>query len=92
MSRLLFIVEDSFEVKGRGLVILPGILPVGDENFHVGDPILLMRPDGSQLRTTIGGLELMTPNPRNDVVIMFKNLSNRDITVGTEVWSCSQNE
>ena len=91
MSRLLFVVEDSFEFKGRGLVPLPGILPVGDENFHVGDPIVLKRPDGSQLRTTIHLLLLMNPNPRNEVVILLEDLSKRDVPVGTEVWACGQN-
>jgi hypothetical protein len=64
------VVEDTFTIKGRGLVLVPGILPEGDERFRAGDPILLRKPDGSAIATTIGGLELLCPNLRGDVVIL----------------------
>ena len=67
--------------------MVPGILPQGDERFRVGDPLLLKRPDGTESRVNIGGLELLTPNPRHDVVVMLKNLNKQDVPVGTEVWS-----
>jgi hypothetical protein len=87
MSRCLFVVEDTFTIKGRGLVLLPGILPEGDECFRVGDPILLRRPDGAATPTRIAGLELLHPNPRCDVVIMLKEFDKAVVPVGTEVWS-----
>jgi hypothetical protein len=83
----LFIVEDTFAIKGRGLVLAPGIVPVGEERFRVGDPLLLKRPDGSTVDVSIGGVELLCPNPRHNVVIMLKGLSKEDVPVGTEVWS-----
>lgn len=87
MGRRLFVVEDTFVVEGRGLVLVPGILPEGDECFRVGDPILIRRPDGSDIATRIGALELICPNTRGDVVIMLKELVKADVPVGTEVWS-----
>jgi hypothetical protein len=63
MARRLFIVEDTFMIKGRGLVPVPGIVPQGEERFCVGDPILLKRPDGSSLAWQIGGLELISGGP-----------------------------
>jgi len=87
MGRLLFVVEDTFAIKSRGLVLVPGILPEGSERFRVGDPILLRKPDGSAVETRIGGLELLCPNPRHDVVIMLKELTKADVPIGTEVWS-----
>jgi hypothetical protein len=92
MCRLLFVVEDRFLIKGRGVVPLPGFIPEGHEIFRPGDPVLLRRPDGSSLCWRIGGIELMTPpSPRNDVVILLQDLGMQDLPIGTEVWSqCSQ--
>jgi hypothetical protein len=87
MARILFTVGDRFLVQGRGLVAVPGIVPQGSECFRVGDPLLLRHPDGSVLRTAIGGLELLDPNPNHEVVVLFKDLSKDDVPVGTEVWS-----
>jgi hypothetical protein len=74
-------------IRGRGLVPVPGIVPVGDERFRAGDPLLLKRPDGSELRTTIGSLEILDPNPTNQVAVLLKELGKEDVPVGTEVWS-----
>lgn len=43
MARLLFTVEDTFMIEGRGLVPVPGIIPEGNEKFMVGHSILLKR-------------------------------------------------
>jgi len=87
MGRRLFVVEGTFAIKGRGLVLVPGILPEGDERIRAGDLIELRKPDGSAIATRIGGLELVCPNPRGDVVIMLKELAKTDVPIGTEVWS-----
>jgi len=87
MARCLFKVEDTFLITGRGLVPIPGIVPVGEERFRAGDPILLKRPDGSELATAIGGLEMLDPNPPPYVVIMLKGLTKEDVPIGTEIWS-----
>ena len=87
MARCLFKVEDTFLITGRGLVLVPGIVPIGEERFRAGDPLLLKRPDGSELTTTIGGLEMLCPNPRRDVIIMLKGFTKEDVPIGTEIWS-----
>ena len=90
MARCLFTVEDTFSIKGRGLVPVPGIVPQGEERFRVGDSIIIRRPDGSHLESTIGGIEMISvtpPRPKNDVVILLKNLSKEDVPIGSEVWS-----
>jgi hypothetical protein len=88
MARLLFTVEDTFYVEGRGLVPVPGIVPQDEERFRVGDPIRLRRPDGSTLDWHIGGLEIICgAQPRDDVVVLLKGLRKDDLPVGTEVWS-----
>jgi hypothetical protein len=83
----LFKVEDTISIASRGLVLIPGINPIGEERFRVGDPLVLKRPDGTKVSAAIGGLELICPNPRQDVVIMLKGFSKEDVPLGTEVWS-----
>ncbi|WZO98811.1 hypothetical protein EP7_000402 [Isosphaeraceae bacterium EP7] len=64
MARLLFTVEDTFEIRNRGLVLVPGIIPEGDERFRIGAPITLLRPDGSSLDAQIGGIDMFSPIPK----------------------------
>jgi|GEM_PF-1075200 len=89
MARRLVTVEHVFEIRHRGLVLVPGIVPVGEERFKIGDPIVLRKPDGSSIETKIGGLELFTtpPNPRYDFPIMIAGMTKDDVPIGTEVWS-----
>jgi hypothetical protein len=74
-------------IRGRGLVLIPGIVPIGDERFWIGDRLLLKRPDCSEIRTTIGGIELMNPVRNHDFTILLKGLMKEDVPIGTEVWS-----
>jgi len=90
MARRLIVIEDTFLIKGRGLVPVPGIVPQGEERFRVGDPITVKRPDGSHFEWTIGGLEILSgapPRPKNDVVILLKDLNKEDVPIGSELWS-----
>ena len=93
MARRLLVVEDTFFIKSRGLVPVPGIVPQDDERFRIGDPILIKRADGSQLEWTIGGLErFLGTTPKNDVVILLNNLTKEDIPIGSEIWSLDVTE
>lgn len=93
MSRRLFVIEDSFFIRGRGLIPVPGIVPQGMERFQAGDPILLKRPDGSTLVWQIGGIEMIhTAVPRQDVVILLSGLDKEQVPIGTEVWSVDPTE
>jgi len=85
--RRLFTVSDTFMIRGRGLVLAPGTVPVGGERFRAGDPLLLKRPDGTEVQTTISSLEIMNPNPNHEVVVLLKELTKDDVPIGTEVWS-----
>ena len=87
MPRLLFKVDDTFLIRARGLVLVPGIVPVGDERFRIGDSLRLKRPDGSEVETTIGGLEMFTETTKPDIPVLLKGLGKEDVPIGTEVWS-----
>jgi hypothetical protein len=86
-QRRLFTVTETFTVTGRGLVLVPGLAPVGEERFKAGDRILLRSPDGRETTTSIGALEVPLPNPKNEVLIMLTETAKHDVPAGTEVWS-----
>ena len=88
--RRLFTVSDRFTVRGRGIVLLPGLKPVGEERFNVGDKVCLRRPAAEDLIVPIAGLELPHPNPENEVLILIGELSKDDVPAGTEVWSLDE--
>ncbi len=92
MARLLFVVEDRFEIAEHGLVPVPGFQPIDDERFMVGDLIRLRKPDGTDTVVPIGGIELPNPNPNHLIVILLKGLTKADVPIGTEVWSIEHTE
>ena len=73
-------------------MLLPGLKPVGEQRFKVGDKIRLRRPNAGDLVVTIAGLELPHPNPENEVLILLGELSKDDVPVGTEVWSFDESQ
>src|SRR5205814_777171 len=85
MARRIFNVADTFTIRGRGLVLLPGLTPINNERFRVGDLLLLKRPDRTELVTWIAGIELFSGTA--EVPVLLNGLSNEDVPVGTEVWS-----
>ena len=88
MARLLFTIEDTFFILGRGLVPFPGIVPVRNERFRIGDPLLLKRPNGRTVMSRIAGIEMMNPPlPNFAVVVLLKELTKNDVPIGTEVCS-----
>jgi hypothetical protein len=85
MARRVFNVADTFTIRGRGVVLLPGLTPINDERFRVGDPLLLKRPDGVEFCAWISGIELFSGTP--EVPVLLNGLTKEDVPLGTEVWS-----
>ena len=79
---LLFIVENKFSMTGRGLILTSGL---GDKVKFIttGTKIKLIRPDKSELLTTIIG---NTFEGNHDILINSE-LNNEEIPAGTEVWT-----
>ncbi len=91
MGRLLFVIEATFLIEGRSLVLCPGIIPEGDERFSVGDLVQLRRPDGTSLNRPIRGLEFFSPpRPGSPLGVLIHDLSKMDVPDGTECWSVSE--
>ena len=89
---LLFVVEDRFNISGRGCVLVPGIPPEpGLPTVHVGDSIRLIKPNGDVIDTKIHGVEMINyrgrPPERITVPIsVSRPLSASDVPVGTQVF------
>ena len=88
MARLLFTVTETFTVQGRGIAVLPELIPIGEERFSVGDLLSLKWPDGAEGMVRIGGLELAKPVKGDcELVVMLSGKSKEEVPIGTEVWS-----
>lgn len=85
---MLFAIKDRLVIPGRGVAAV-GLVPIGDELFRVGDPIVVRRLDGSCVQTRMAGIEWVSP-PRPDkaFAVMFPpELTKDDLPLGAEVWS-----
>ena len=76
---LLFKVDERFMVTGRGLVLVPGL---GEKKATLGDPVRIIRPDGTIIETTIRGIGF---NKFREILV-GGNLTKEDIPIGSEVW------
>jgi hypothetical protein len=88
MPRLLSKVEDTFELSGRrGVVVAPGIPRGADLRIKVGDPVWLRRPDGTEVRSSVVGIEMLSPpHPASIPLLIGPDLTKGDLPVGTEIW------
>ncbi len=86
MARKLFTVEDTFTIRGRGTILVPGLAPEGDEHFRIGDALRLVRADGSEVATAINGLDFFNPGPQGQIAVVVA-LPKSEVPVDTEVWS-----
>jgi len=80
------IIEDVFQIDGRGCVVVPGLLLASDPHVCIGDPAILRLPDGSEIQTTVAGLEMIRTIHRKAMpVLLPKNIRKADVPIGTEL-------
>jgi hypothetical protein len=93
--RLLFRVEDVFEIAGRGCVLAP-VIPEGlDFRIRTDDQIQLRTPNGRMVETHIASIELLKPRdggPCRMAIMLPRDLVKMDVPTGTEVWFLNANE
>jgi hypothetical protein len=85
-------VEMTFAIKGRGVVIHPGV-PYEPEvhRVYISDDLEIRRPDGSTLSTKVRGLEMFgNPNKKSCAIVMPADVTEDEIPVGSEVWQVSR--
>jgi hypothetical protein len=83
---LLFIVADTFEIRGRGLVLVAEA-PCLAVELHRGDRIQLRTPVGRVLGTHIAAIEILCgPKVHNHTAILLPaSIAKLDVPNGTEV-------
>ena len=82
------IIEDVFESAGRGCVITPGIPKDAKFNIKIGDPISLKLEDGSEIRTTVRGIEIGGGLSQPGIPLLLPaDMSKEQIPIGTELWT-----
>jgi len=90
-STLLFVVEDAFQISGRGCVLVPGpsTEPCGPR-VRVGDPIRLVKPDGQEIETLVRGVEMIHRRPLPKVItapiLLPKEITKDQVPLGTQVF------
>jgi hypothetical protein len=87
MARRILTVEDTFEIKGRGLIVVPGPL-VEAYDGPTELPVEVKRPDGSVLNATLHFTQPFihsTPKVFRWALI-FRGLMESDVPIGSEVW------
>ena len=86
----LFTVTDRFQIEGRGCVLVPG-LPCehGDPVVRLGHRIRLRLPGGTELDTTVRGIEdiryIKKPDRTTFPVLLPEEITKDDVPVGTQV-------
>ncbi len=90
-STLLFVVEDAFQITGRGCVLVPGpSTEPGGPRVRVGEPIRLVKPDGQEIETLVRGVEMIHRRPLPKVItapiLLPKEITKDQVPVGTQVF------
>lgn len=85
MNQKLFTVEDCFKIVGRGIAVVgefqPNLL-----TFKVGGNVVLIRPNGTEITTEVGGLEtIQTISGIKKSAILIKGITKEDVPVGTHI-------
>lgn len=81
---LLFVVEDVFAIKDRGVVVI-GKLANADTRFQINDPVHVRRQDGSVVRTAISGIPMRMMKV-GMAEVLLRGIEKSDISPGDEVW------
>jgi translation elongation factor EF-Tu-like GTPase len=88
MAKLLSVVEDVFQISGRGsVVVVPGIPRKGDWHVKIGDPLTLRLPNATEASTVVRGIEMASPpHPDFIPILLGLGLTKNDVPIGTEIW------
>jgi hypothetical protein len=80
-------VEDSFQIGGRGLVVVPAPL-VSEYEGPLKLSVKLLRPDGSELNAELHISHVFQTPPPKELRwgCVFPRLSKQEVPIGTEIW------
>lgn len=84
----LSVVDDVFQITGRGIVITPGF-PREEEKkrLKVGDFVVLHDGRDDALTAEVRGIEFFSPpSPRGWPLLLGSTLTKEDVFIGMRVW------
>ena len=90
MKREILVVEDTFDLKGRGLVIT-GLVEDDAPKLRKGDRIEILQPNGSKINSIVVGVEMIgrkcfpVPNQKENLAFMVKDLLKEDVPRGSVI-------
>ena len=81
------ILEDAFNIPGRGVVVTGYVCFAA---IHTGDPITILRKNGTQRAVTVAGIEhnqqiIPSAQPGTAVGILLSGLSVQDVSAGDKL-------
>lgn len=85
MRQKIFVIEDHFQIKGRGLIIV-GKIEKELTELKIGTPMIICRPDGSEVETKVAGIDMFSPPNFEFEAILVYNLTKDDIPIGSSVF------
>ena len=85
--RHLLTVEDRFLIRGRGVVLLPGLSEGAASGVRRGCRVEIRFPGRAAVSAEVGGLEVATCTPVGLPLMLLVGVTAEDIPVGAEVWS-----
>jgi hypothetical protein len=85
MRKKVFTIKDHFLITGRGLIIVG---ERADKNLwlRMKMPLIIVKPNGEQLNTYVGGLESFSPPNFKTEAILIHDLTKDDLPIGSEVF------
>lgn len=88
-------VEDTFQVTGRGLVLVPGLNDTSP-SVRVGDGITLKTPENKVIQSKIAGIEMIRyykiPKQKLRPILLPKEIRKEDVPIGTYVHLTNDDE
>lgn len=87
MAGTLFRIEDVFTIRGRGVIVVgEWVAPEAKRHIKAGDPITVIRADGTRLRTIIRELLMMLPPSGDQIAILLDpQIGRKDVAAGDEI-------
>ena len=87
--KYLFTVQDRFQIEGLGCVLVPGI-PEDAPEVTRGAKIVLRKPCGGEIQTSIKATESIRVQPRPEKlhfpVVLPADITKEQVPNGTEVF------
>jgi translation elongation factor EF-Tu-like GTPase len=87
----LFVVEDVFEVKRRGVVAIGPLDDPDKGRYEIGDTVEIRRAGAVVARTVISGITMRPVPPKGTAEVLLRAISKAEVGPGDEVWLCAGN-